>query len=312
LHHTDLLSSLPPPSASASPPLQVVAYNKVDVPDSSDYWEDVREALAAEGVPPESCFAIRCVWGAAGRHDQGPESGRVAVRPQGRSRAGGRGGAGPVTHAVDPGLFFSVSQYLLPSLLAHLADAASPDLPLPPCVLPQRGKWARSHRAGAGGAHCAGCTAGRAGAGAGAADGGAAPRCAAGQAGQPRKDWRVQCGERLVGASRVVHQGGLWHIKVVHQGGLWCIRQRNGVVRRWLYALERPAATTLQTQPSSLGPFSGGSFEPAVQESCQLSPFCCSIPLTSSLHPLRQASQTASCLAWCAACRVPPLSALPR
>ncbi|KAL4858432.1 putative GTP-binding protein [Chlorella vulgaris] len=49
------------PDLAAKP--QVIAYNKVDVPDSSDYWEDVREALAAEGVPPESCFAISAVSG---------------------------------------------------------------------------------------------------------------------------------------------------------------------------------------------------------------------------------------------------------
>ena len=38
---------------------QIVAYNKMDVPDSSDYWEDVREQLAAEGVPADAVFAIR-------------------------------------------------------------------------------------------------------------------------------------------------------------------------------------------------------------------------------------------------------------
>lgn len=38
---------------------QIVAYNKMDVPDSSDYWEDVREQLAGEGVPSDSVFAIR-------------------------------------------------------------------------------------------------------------------------------------------------------------------------------------------------------------------------------------------------------------
>lgn len=39
--------------------MQLVAYNKMDVPDSSDYWEDVREQLAAEGVPSDAVFAIR-------------------------------------------------------------------------------------------------------------------------------------------------------------------------------------------------------------------------------------------------------------
>ena len=41
------------------PLLQVVAYNKMDVPDSSDYWEDVREQLAAAGVPQDNFYAIR-------------------------------------------------------------------------------------------------------------------------------------------------------------------------------------------------------------------------------------------------------------
>lgn len=44
--------------------LQIVAYNKMDVPDSSDYWEDVREQLAGEGVPPADIYAIR--WGRLG------------------------------------------------------------------------------------------------------------------------------------------------------------------------------------------------------------------------------------------------------
>ncbi|EFN58274.1 hypothetical protein CHLNCDRAFT_8434, partial [Chlorella variabilis] len=52
------------PQLAAKP--QVVAYNKMDVPDSSDYWEDVREGLAAEGVPPGSIFAIRRAPLAAG------------------------------------------------------------------------------------------------------------------------------------------------------------------------------------------------------------------------------------------------------
>ncbi len=28
--------------------LQVVAYNKMDVPDSSDYWDDIREQLVSQ------------------------------------------------------------------------------------------------------------------------------------------------------------------------------------------------------------------------------------------------------------------------
>lgn len=31
----------------------------MDVPDSSDYWEDVREQLAGEGVPPADIYSIR-------------------------------------------------------------------------------------------------------------------------------------------------------------------------------------------------------------------------------------------------------------
>jgi len=42
---------------------QVVAYNKVDVPDSGDYVDVVREELLAEGVPPENVFAISAATG---------------------------------------------------------------------------------------------------------------------------------------------------------------------------------------------------------------------------------------------------------
>lgn len=37
----------------------MVAYNKMDVPDSSDYWEDIKEQLVAEGVPAGDIYAIR-------------------------------------------------------------------------------------------------------------------------------------------------------------------------------------------------------------------------------------------------------------
>lgn len=40
---------------------QLVAYNKMDVPDSSDYWEDIRDQLAAQGVPADSIYAISAV-----------------------------------------------------------------------------------------------------------------------------------------------------------------------------------------------------------------------------------------------------------
>ncbi|KAF8065613.1 OBGC1 [Scenedesmus sp. PABB004] len=43
---------------------QVVAYNKVDLPDSGDYWEFVREYLVdEEGVPPERLFPISALTG---------------------------------------------------------------------------------------------------------------------------------------------------------------------------------------------------------------------------------------------------------
>lgn len=43
--------------------LQVVAYNKIDVPDSGDYIDDVREFLLSEGVPAEDFFAISAATG---------------------------------------------------------------------------------------------------------------------------------------------------------------------------------------------------------------------------------------------------------
>ena len=49
-HHSSNLFAFPP---------QMVAYNKMDVPDSSDYWEDIKEQLVAEGVPAGDIYAIR-------------------------------------------------------------------------------------------------------------------------------------------------------------------------------------------------------------------------------------------------------------
>ena len=43
--------------------VQVVAYNKMDVPDASDYWPDLRELLLAEGIADEDCLAISAVAG---------------------------------------------------------------------------------------------------------------------------------------------------------------------------------------------------------------------------------------------------------
>lgn len=67
--------------SSRCPALQIVAYNKMDVPDSSDYWEDVREQLAGEGVAQDAVFAIR--WGPPGA----PASARPQRRAAGESQA---------------------------------------------------------------------------------------------------------------------------------------------------------------------------------------------------------------------------------
>lgn len=42
---------------------QVVVYNKIDVPDSGDYIDDVREFLLSEGVPAQDFFAISAATG---------------------------------------------------------------------------------------------------------------------------------------------------------------------------------------------------------------------------------------------------------
>lgn len=43
---------------------QVVAYNKIDVPDSGDYWDEIRESLITQyKVPPEDVLAISAVTG---------------------------------------------------------------------------------------------------------------------------------------------------------------------------------------------------------------------------------------------------------
>ena len=66
LRAAGVVAAIASPKGAPSSLPQVVAYNKMDVPDSSDYWEDVREGLAAEGVPPGSIFAIRRAPLAAG------------------------------------------------------------------------------------------------------------------------------------------------------------------------------------------------------------------------------------------------------
>ncbi len=43
--------------------MQIVAYNKMDVPDSSDYWQDIKHSLEAAGVPSEHMCAMSAVTG---------------------------------------------------------------------------------------------------------------------------------------------------------------------------------------------------------------------------------------------------------
>ena len=42
---------------------QIVAYNKMDVPDSSDYWDEIKEGLLARGVSEEDIIGISAVTG---------------------------------------------------------------------------------------------------------------------------------------------------------------------------------------------------------------------------------------------------------
>lgn len=41
----------------------MVAYNKIDLPDSGDYIDEVREFLLGKGVPLEDIFAISAATG---------------------------------------------------------------------------------------------------------------------------------------------------------------------------------------------------------------------------------------------------------
>ena len=43
--------------------LQIVAYNKMDVPDSSDYWEDIQQHLTEDGVPSSDILPISAATG---------------------------------------------------------------------------------------------------------------------------------------------------------------------------------------------------------------------------------------------------------
>ena len=43
---------------------QVVAYNKMDLPDSADYYQDIRESLVqSRDVAPDNCIAISATTG---------------------------------------------------------------------------------------------------------------------------------------------------------------------------------------------------------------------------------------------------------
>lgn len=44
-----------------APPVQLVAYNKVDLPDSGDYWEFVKDYLVEVSHRPRASPV--CVWG---------------------------------------------------------------------------------------------------------------------------------------------------------------------------------------------------------------------------------------------------------
>lgn len=47
--------------------LQIIAYNKTDVPESREFWEDVREGLIARGANPDRIMAISAVTGSGVR-----------------------------------------------------------------------------------------------------------------------------------------------------------------------------------------------------------------------------------------------------
>lgn len=49
------------PELAAKP--SVVAYNKMDVPDSADYWDDVRAGLLERGVPEQDVLAVSAATG---------------------------------------------------------------------------------------------------------------------------------------------------------------------------------------------------------------------------------------------------------
>ena len=55
-HHA-CAASMPTALTGVPSLLQVVAYNKMDVPESSDYWDDVRQFLGEAGVAPDDVLA---------------------------------------------------------------------------------------------------------------------------------------------------------------------------------------------------------------------------------------------------------------
>jgi hypothetical protein len=77
------------------PHFQLVAYNKVDVPDSGVFWEDVREGLLARGADPSRVFAISAATGSGVTVSEGC-LGRVG----GGRHTGGEGGEGGRTQLL--------------------------------------------------------------------------------------------------------------------------------------------------------------------------------------------------------------------
>jgi len=43
--------------------MQVIAYNKIDLPDSGEFWEDVREELVAKGANPDNIYPVSAATG---------------------------------------------------------------------------------------------------------------------------------------------------------------------------------------------------------------------------------------------------------
>ena len=41
----------------------MIAYNKMDLPDSADYWEDIKAELMAHGIPAENILSLSSATG---------------------------------------------------------------------------------------------------------------------------------------------------------------------------------------------------------------------------------------------------------